>query len=81
MAAAVGLLANTVLLLVRWKKAGQPSLSNGYDFLVSFTWGIVLIYWIVLIYMFAEWKYNLRMLGALVMPRAWLLLASVLMFL
>lgn len=75
LAAAVGLLANTVLLLVRWKNAGHPPLSNGYEFLVSFTWGIVLIY------MFAEWKYNLRMLGAFVMPVAWLLLAAVLMFL
>lgn len=70
-ATAIGLLTNTILLFVRWKISGHAPFVNGYEFLVSFAWGIAAIY------LFAEWRYKLSVIGAFVMPVAWLLLAYI----
>ncbi|MCL4439242.1 MAG: c-type cytochrome biogenesis protein CcsB [Eubacteriales bacterium] len=67
----VGFIANTALLGLRWKISGHAPFVNGFEFLVSFTWGIAGIY------LLAEWRYKFRMIGAFVMPVAWLLLAYI----
>ncbi len=69
LATAVGFLTNSAFLVLRWKISGHPPFVNGYEFLLSFTWGIAGTY------LFAEWRYNLRIIGAFVMPVAWLILA------
>lgn len=71
LATAVGLVTNTALLFLRWKISGHAPFVNGFEFLVSFTWGIAVIY------LLAEWRYKLRIIGAFVMPVAWLLLAYI----
>ncbi len=67
----VGFIANTALLGLRWKISSHAPFVNGFEFLVSFTWGIAGIY------LLAEWRYKFRMIGAFVMPVAWLLLAYI----
>lgn len=67
----VGFLTNTVLLGARWVVSGHPPFVNGFEYLVSFTWGIALIY------MLAEWRYKMRIIGAFVMPLAWILLSYI----
>jgi len=62
LATVIGLISNTVLLVARWIISGHPPFINGYEFLVSFTWGIALLYLYI---------------GAFVMPIAWLLLAYI----
>lgn len=71
LATVTGLIVNTALLGVRWKISGHVPFVNGFEFLVSFAWGIAAIYLI------AEWKYKLKVIGAFVMPVAWLLLAYI----
>jgi len=71
LATVIGLISNTVLLVARWIISGHPPFINGYEFLVSFTWGIALLY------LYAEWRYKLNIIGAFVMPIAWLLLAYI----
>ena len=71
LATIVGFITNTALLLLRWKISGHAPFVNGFEFLVSFTWGIAGIY------LLAEWRYKLRIIGAFVMPVAWLLLAYI----
>ncbi len=65
----IGFIANTVLLAVRWKLTGHAPLTSGYEFQVSFTWGIALLFLIAL------WRYDLKILGGFVIPVAWLLMA------
>ncbi len=70
-AAILGFIANTAFLALRWRISGHPPFVNGYEFLISFSWGITGIY------LFTEWRYRLRIIGAFVMPVAWLLLAYI----
>jgi cytochrome c-type biogenesis protein CcsB len=67
----VGFITNTAVMGLRWVISGHPPFVNGFEFLVSFTWGIAGIY------LLAEWKYKLKIIGAFVMPTAWLLLAYI----
>lgn len=69
LATVVGFITNTVFLAVRTVISGHPPFVNGYEFLLSFTWGISGIY------LLAQWRYKLRVIGAFVMPIAWLILA------
>jgi len=69
----IGLITNTAFLVLRWKISGHAPFVNGYEFLLSFTWGIAVIY------LYAEWRYRMRIIGAFVMPIAWFLLAWVAM--
>lgn len=68
----VGWIANTVALTIRSIMAGRLPFSNGYEFLLAFAWGIVLIY------LWFEYRHRLKSLGAFVIPIAWILLAYVL---
>ena len=69
----IGLITNTAFLILRWKISGHAPFVNGYEFLLSFTWGIAVIY------LYAEWRYRMRIIGAFVMPIAWFLLAWIAM--
>ncbi|MZP41750.1 c-type cytochrome biogenesis protein CcsB [Heliobacterium gestii] len=68
---AAGVIVNTAALAVRSVVAGYVPLTNGYEFLLAFSWGIAFVY------LFAERKFQLPLAGAFVMPTAWLLLAYV----
>jgi cytochrome c-type biogenesis protein CcsB len=67
----IGFVANTAVLIFRWLDAGRPPFTSGYEFLMCFTWGIIIAY------LFAEWKYKLKVIGAFVLPTAWLLTAYI----
>lgn len=67
----IGFMTNTITLGARWVASGRPPFVNGYEYLVSFAWGIALIY------LLAERHYKMRILGGFVMPVAWLLLSYV----
>ncbi|HEX3031195.1 MAG TPA: c-type cytochrome biogenesis protein CcsB, partial [Bacillota bacterium] len=71
--AAIGVVCNTVALGLRWKLTGHVPFTNMYEYSTSFAWGIVLVY------LFGEQRYNLRVAGAFVMPIAFVLNASTLM--
>lgn len=66
-----GFITNTVVLTTRWIQTGHPPFVNGFEYLVSFTWGIALVY------LLAEWRYKMRIIGAFVMPVAWLVLSYI----
>lgn len=66
-----GFIANTVVLAARWLETGHPPFVNGFEYLVSFTWGISLVY------LFAEHRYKFRLMGTFVMPLCWLLLSYI----
>lgn len=68
---AFGVVVNTAALILRGIIAGYVPLSNGYEFLLAFSWGIAFVY------LFAVRKYNIPVAGAFVIPVAWLLLAYV----
>ncbi len=70
-AAVIGAVANTAALLVRWIITQRPPLSNGYEFILTFALGIVVVY------LFAEFRYKLKALGSFVMPVVFLLLIFV----
>jgi len=69
----VGLIANTVAIILRMIIAGRPPLSNSYEFLLTFVWGITLVYLII------EYRYKLRSLGGFVMPISFMILMFVIM--
>jgi cytochrome c-type biogenesis protein CcsB len=46
-------------------------LTNGYEFLIAFAWGIVLLY------LWFEYRYRLKTVGLFVLPVVWLLLAYI----
>lgn len=71
--AAVGVVANIVALAVRWVVTGRPPLTNGYEFILTFSLGIVGVL------LFSEFKYKLKALGAFVMPVPFLLLAFIIL--
>lgn len=57
-----GLLINTATLGVRMLIAHRAPLANGYEFLLTFCWGIAAVYLV------AEFRYRLRALGSFVLP-------------
>lgn len=67
----IGFITCTVSLGARWVQSGRPPFVNGYEYLVSFAWGIALIY------LLAEWRYKNRIFGGFVMPLPWLLLSYI----
>ncbi|PKM80984.1 MAG: c-type cytochrome biogenesis protein CcsB [Firmicutes bacterium HGW-Firmicutes-14] len=73
LATIVGLITNLAFLVLRWMISGRAPFANGYEFLMSFTAGIAGAYLV------AEWKYRYKIIGAFVMPIAWLILAWIAM--
>ncbi|HEY8911352.1 MAG TPA: c-type cytochrome biogenesis protein CcsB [Desulfosporosinus sp.] len=69
----IALLANTSAIILRMIISGHAPLSNGYEFILTFIWGIMAVY------LFAEVRYKLRSLGAFVMPIPFLLLMFIIM--
>ena len=70
----LGLVSNTIALVLRTIEVGHAPFSNMYEFSTSFAWGVVAVY------LFAEYKYKLKVLGAFVMPVAFLMIVSTAMF-
>ena len=73
-ALAVGFLAHTAALLLRWRAAyavgyNHPPLTNFYESLIFFSWAIILLY------IMMEWRTRTRILGLFVVPVAFLCLA------
>ncbi|MEA1959971.1 MAG: c-type cytochrome biogenesis protein CcsB [Bacillota bacterium] len=66
--AVIGLVANTITLITHAILAQRLPLSNGYEFILTFSWGIVLIL------LFSEFRFKLKTLGSFVMPVPFLLL-------
>jgi ABC-type transport system involved in cytochrome c biogenesis permease subunit len=64
--ASFGTLALSLALVFRWIAAGwdHPPFTNMYESLVFFAWGIVVVY------LFVEWRYRVKIAGAFVMPLA-----------
>lgn len=71
--AMIGLIANTIAIVIRTITSGHPPLSNGYEFLLTFAWGIIAVF------LFAEYRYKLRALGAFVLPIPFLLSMFIIM--
>ncbi|HBP64247.1 MAG TPA: c-type cytochrome biogenesis protein CcsB, partial [Desulfosporosinus sp.] len=69
----IALIADTFAIILRMITSGHPPLSNGYEFLLTFVGGILAVY------LFAEFRYKLRSLGAFVMPIPCLLLMFIIM--
>lgn len=69
----VALVASTFAIILRMITAGHPPLSNGYEFILTFVGGIMAVY------LFAEYRYKIRALGAFVMPIPFLLLMIIIM--
>lgn len=69
----LGLAGNTVALIVRAIISQRPPLSNGYEFILTFCWGIVATF------IFAQIKFKVKALGSFVMPIPFLLLMFVIM--
>ena len=69
----IALITNTFAIILRMITSGHPPLSNGYEFLLTFVGGILAVY------LFAEFRYKLRSLGAFVMPIPFLLLMFIIM--
>ncbi len=67
----LGLLANGAALFFRVMITGRAPFTNGYEFLMCFAFGIVSVY------LFAELKYKYKIVGAFVVPVAWLLVAYI----
>ncbi len=70
----LGLLAHTFALIIRWKTSyrlgfGHAPLTNLYESLIFFAWSIMLLYLLI------EWRIKNRMLGAFVVPVAFLIMA------
>lgn len=68
-----GLAGNTVAIIIRTIITQRPPLSNGYEFILTFCWGIVAVY------LFAEFRYKLKALGSFVLPIPFLLLIFIVM--
>lgn len=62
----LGLFAHTMALVLRWIDSGHAPMSDSYESLAVFAWGIVLFYLI------AERFYPIRAAGALVVPTAFI---------
>lgn len=57
-------LLHTCAVVVRWFTTGHPPLSNIYEMVLMFSWGVVAALVI------AEWKFHLKSLGAIMLPVA-----------
>ena len=69
-----GFAAQTVALLLRWKTSydlgiGHVPLANLYESMIFFAWAIILIYLII------EWRTKSKIIGAFVVPMAFLAMA------
>jgi cytochrome c-type biogenesis protein CcsB len=69
-----GLAANTAGIALRWVESyrmgfGHAPLSNLYESLIFFAWTIIVIY------LFIEWRYSNRVIGAFSTPLAFLTMA------
>lgn len=71
--AGVGFIANTVAIILRWVITDRPPLTNGYEFILTFCWGIVAVY------LFSEFRFKLKALGSFVLPIPFLLLMFIVM--
>ena len=69
----VAIIAASIAIILRMVISGNPPLTNGYEFLLTFVWGILVVY------LYAEYRYKIRALGAFVMPIAFLLLMFIIM--
>ncbi|MDR3585298.1 MAG: c-type cytochrome biogenesis protein CcsB [Desulfosporosinus sp.] len=69
----IAVIVNTVAIILRMITSGHPPLSNGYEFLLTFCLGIMAVY------LYAEFRYKLRSLGAFVMPIPFFLLMFIIM--
>jgi len=69
----IAVIANLTAIILRMITSGHPPLSNGYEFLLTFVGGILVVY------LFAEFRYKLKALGAFVMPIPFLLLMFIIM--
>lgn len=69
--AIIGVAGNSVALISRTILAQRLPLSNGYEFILTFCWGIVLIF------LFSQFRFKLKALGSFVMPITILLLAFI----
>jgi cytochrome c-type biogenesis protein CcsB len=69
----IGLIGNTAALILRWVITDRPPLANGYEFILTFCWGVVAVY------LFAEFRYKLKALGSFVLPIPFLLLMFIIM--
>jgi cytochrome c-type biogenesis protein CcsB len=72
--ALIGLAANTAGIAMRWVESyqmgfGHAPLSNLYESLVFFAWTIIVIY------LYTEWRYDNRVIGAFSAPLAFLAMA------
>lgn len=72
-AAILGLTANTIAVVLRWIIAKRPPLTNGYEFILVFCWGIVVCF------ILAKRRHQLNALGSFVMPVPLVLLAFIVM--
>lgn len=73
-AAVLGLIAQTVGLVLRWRESyaqgiGHAPMTNFYESLIFFAWATVLFYLII------EWRTRNRSLGTFVLPVAFILMA------
>jgi ABC-type transport system involved in cytochrome c biogenesis permease subunit len=59
-----GFLLHTSAIVVRWASSGHAPLSNMYEMVLIFSWGVVALQEI------AEWKLELPFLGAITLPIA-----------
>jgi len=57
-------LFHTAAVAARWVTAGYPPLSNIYEMVLMFSWGVVAFQ------IFAEWKLAMQFLGAITLPVA-----------
>ncbi len=63
----LGLFAHTMALIFRWVDSGHAPMSDSYESLAVFSWGIVLFYLIM------ERIYAIRAAGAVVVPTAFII--------
>lgn len=59
-----GFFLHTCALIVRWASSGHAPLSNIYEMVLIFSWGVVALHEV------AEWKFELPFLGAITLPIA-----------
>jgi cytochrome c-type biogenesis protein CcsB len=59
-----GFLLHTTAIVVRWASSGHAPLSNIYEMVLMFSWGVVAVHEL------AEWKFKLSFLGAITVPIA-----------
>lgn len=69
-----GIFAHTIALILRWKASynmgfGHAPMTNLYESLIFFAWSIMLLYLAI------EWRIKNRVLGAFVVPVAFLIMA------